>query len=88
MFVKTQVVDIRNNTNTDSFEVELEGHDEELITGRTTLKEAAIIGNIPVEQLIDKLNLPRNIDPEERLGRLKREYGFEIQDVREAILQD
>ncbi len=86
VLVKTQVVDIRDGTNAYSADVKSEQHGDEIIIGRTTLIEAANIGNMSVEQLVDKLNLPKNVDPEERLGRLKREYGFEIQDVRKIVL--
>ena len=41
------------------------------ITGRTTLSQAAEMAGISVEQLIIKLHLPSNINPNERLGRLR-----------------
>lgn len=57
------------------------------ITGRTTLSQAAEMAGISVEQLISELKLPSNINPSERLGRLKRQYGFEIEDVRRIVSQ-
>jgi hypothetical protein len=57
------------------------------VSGQTTLAEAAEIGGTPVEELILKLSLPSDVDIDERLGRLKRQYGFEIHDVRRALEQ-
>ena len=57
------------------------------VSGQTTLAEAAEIGGIPVEELILKPSLPSDVDIDERLGRLKRQYGFEIHDVRRALKQ-
>jgi hypothetical protein len=57
------------------------------ISGQTTLAQAAKIGGISVEELILQLNLPSDVDVDERLGRLKRQYGFEIHDVRRILEQ-
>lgn len=58
------------------------------ITGRTTLSQAAEMAGISVEQLISELQLPSNINHNERLGRLKWQYGFEIEDVRRIASQE
>ena len=55
------------------------------IAGQTTLAEAAEAAGISMEQFKQKLNLPDDVEPDEQLGRLKREYGFEIQDVRRIV---
>jgi len=55
------------------------------IRGSMTLKEAAETTGVPVSYIIDSLNLPETITEEERLGLLKRNYGFEINDVKEII---
>jgi hypothetical protein len=78
---------IQTNTNVYSIDNEIESQEEQLITGQTTLLEVANIGNIPVEQLLEKLNLPNDVDCKEQLGRLKRRYGFEIEDVRNSIIR-
>jgi len=57
------------------------------ISGQITLAQAAEIGEIPVERLILKLQLPADVDVDERLGRLKRQYSFEIEDVRRILQQ-
>ncbi|MFC1611730.1 DUF4405 domain-containing protein [Myxococcota bacterium] len=55
------------------------------ITGQTTLAEAARSGGLKVETLRKRLGLPSNVDMHERLGRLKRLYGFEIATVRNIL---
>jgi len=64
------------------------GGDQSKITGQTTLAEAAAIGGMPVAELIEKLALPVGTDHQSRLGPLKRQYGFEIQDVRRICGQE
>jgi hypothetical protein len=56
-----------------------------LITGRMTLYDIGKKAGIPARRIADKLNLPSNVSLDETLGRLRRRYGFTIQDVREAI---
>ena len=58
------------------------------ITGRTTLSQAAEMAGISVEQLISKLQLPSDINPNERLGRLRWQYGFKIEDVKRIASQE
>jgi hypothetical protein len=55
------------------------------VSGQITLAQAAKIGGISVEELILQLSLPSDVDVHERLGRLKRQYGFEIHDVRRIL---
>ena len=58
------------------------------ISGRTTLAEAAKIGGMPVEELVFQLQLPADVDVDEQLGRLKRQHGFEIEDIRKILEQN
>jgi hypothetical protein len=58
------------------------------ISGRVTLGEAAGLASVSVEQLCDHLGIPRGIDRRERLGRLRRYYGFEIHDIRRLACRD
>ena len=55
------------------------------ISGQTTLVQAAKICGISEEELILQLQLPAKVNGNERLGRLKRQYGFEIDDVRKIL---
>lgn len=56
-----------------------------LITGRMTLYDIGKKTGVPARQIADRLNLPTRVPLDETLGRLRRRYGFTIQDVREAI---
>ena len=56
-----------------------------LITGRMTLYDIGKEAGIPARRIADKLNLPSNVSLDETLGRLRRRYGFTVQDVRDAI---
>lgn len=56
-----------------------------LITGRMTLYDIGKEARIPARRIADELNLPSNISLDETLGRLRRRYGFTVQDVRDAI---
>jgi hypothetical protein len=57
------------------------------IRGSTTLREAAELAGIDVEQLKQELGLPADVPPDERLGRLRQEYGFEMSDVRRIVAE-
>jgi hypothetical protein len=56
-----------------------------LITGRMTLYDIGKKAGISARRIAAKLNLPSNISLDESLGRLRRRYGFTVQDVRDAI---
>ncbi|NVM25983.1 MAG: DUF4405 domain-containing protein [Desulfobacterales bacterium] len=55
------------------------------IRGSMTLLEVEKTTGVPINHIIETLKLPRFVSGEERLGVLKRTYGFEINDVREVI---
>jgi hypothetical protein len=56
-----------------------------LITGQTTLYELAKQTGLSVRQIARALGLPGRISADQSLGRLRRRYGFTMQDVRDAI---
>ena len=56
-----------------------------LITGRMSLREVGREARIPARRIAQKLNLPAHVSLDETLGRLRRRYGFSVQDVRDAI---
>lgn len=56
-----------------------------LITGRMTLYDIGKKTGIPARRIAAELNLPSNASLDETLGRLRRRYGFSVQDVRDAI---
>jgi Domain of unknown function (DUF4405) len=55
------------------------------IRGSMTLKEVEETTGVPASYIIKSLNLPETVSEEEPLGPLKRQYGFEINDVREIV---
>ncbi|MBN2576688.1 MAG: DUF4405 domain-containing protein [Deltaproteobacteria bacterium] len=52
------------------------------INGRVTVAEAAAAARLNPAAFLRALGVTEPVDPQERLGRLKRWYGFSIQDVR------
>jgi hypothetical protein len=48
-----------------------------------TVKEVASAGNLSVEDLLDRLNLPREVPENERIGRLLRRHGLQMADARQ-----
>jgi hypothetical protein len=57
------------------------------IRGSMTLHEVEQATGVPTSFIISALKLPPATSPNERLGFLKRTYGFEINDVREIVKQ-
>jgi len=54
----------------------------ELIKGSMTIAEASALSGVPIDILVKELGMPSGIDSSERLGRLRRTYGFEMEDVK------
>ncbi len=50
-----------------------------------TLRDVQELTGVPVDHIITTLHLPADVSRDERLGRLRRSYGFEIDDVRRAV---
>jgi len=57
------------------------------IRGSMSLREVEEATGVPAAYLLKALKLPDTISTEERLGPLKRQFGFEINDVREIVKQ-
>ena len=55
------------------------------ITGRTTLREIERATGVSGRAVADRLGLPPAVSLDEPLGRLKRQYGFEVQAVRDIV---
>jgi len=55
------------------------------IEGSMTLLEAATKYIVPVDHIKSKLNIPLSTSDNERLGRLKRTYGFTMSDIEGII---
>ena len=59
--------------------------DLESIRGSVTLRQVEQSTGIPVDALIEQLGLPRGIDPDERIGRIRKGYDVSPDDVRQAV---
>ncbi len=55
------------------------------IQGSMTLKEVSNKTGVPVDIIKESLSLPDRVSSHERLGRLKRRYGFQIEDLRRIV---
>ncbi len=60
-------------------------YEDVTIDGSMTLKDVEESTGVPSTHIIKSLTLPETTAVDEKLGRLKREYGFEINDVRELV---
>jgi hypothetical protein len=58
---------------------------EYVITGQTTLGDIERDTGIPARDIAVKLGLPATISSSETLGRLRRRFGFAMEDVREIV---
>jgi len=50
-----------------------------------TLMEIQEKTGVPYQHIAAKLSLPEDVSSNERLGRLKKVYGFSIDDVRKIV---
>jgi hypothetical protein len=55
------------------------------INGRLSLADVERLTGVSADAIIKKLNLPAGTSKDERLGRLRRRYGFSIQQLRDAV---
>jgi hypothetical protein len=55
------------------------------IRGNMTLQEVEDSFGVPVGLLLEKLGLPEDTAPDERLGRLRRQFDFKMSEVRKAV---
>jgi hypothetical protein len=55
------------------------------IRGSMSLRDVEAATGVPVAYLMESLGLPSSVSADERLGPLKRRYGFDINAVREAV---
>jgi hypothetical protein len=62
-----------------------EKHGDIQILGSMTLNEIEQNTGVPVEHILRELELSPDIDREERLGRLKKMFGFTMEDFRTIV---
>jgi len=56
-----------------------------LITGQMTLYDIERVSGIPARKIADKLGLPAHAPLNERLGWLRKQYSFTMQEVRDVV---
>jgi hypothetical protein len=56
-----------------------------LINGQSSLYEIQRQTGVPAQKIIEKLGLPQNVPQNENIGRLRRRFGFTLQEVRDAV---
>lgn len=62
-------------------------HEEISISGFMTLNEVAEKYSIPANELTKALNIPGSTSSE-KIGRLKKKYGFEMEDLKDIIIKN
>jgi hypothetical protein len=55
------------------------------INGSMTLHEVEEQTGVPAAVILSELGLPANLPTDEPLGRLRRQYGFEMHDIQEIV---
>lgn len=75
----------QSSTDREAFQFSNHQYENISIQGSMTLKEVEIITGVPAAFILKSLNLPESTRLDERLGPLKRQYGFEMNNVREII---
>ena len=61
------------------------GVDGITIRGDMTLRDVESITGVPASHLIKKMNLPASVSQDQRLGALKTQYQFEMNEIRELV---
>ena len=59
--------------------------EDHTIHGSMTLRDVQELTGVPADHIITTLSLPADVPRDERLGRLRRSYGFEIEDIRRIV---
>ncbi|UCD35564.1 MAG: DUF4405 domain-containing protein [Nitrospiraceae bacterium] len=62
-----------------------EGHGDIHLEGSMTVREVEQSTGVPAEIIIVELGVPTDTDRDERLGRLRKRYGFTMEDVQRII---
>lgn len=61
------------------------GSHPEAVRGDLTLQELEAQTGVPVEHVLRELGLPEAVPRDERLGKLRRRYGFDMERVRRIV---
>ena len=82
VWVNTQVENVALENNRREYR---KGETSITQIGQRSLQEISQMTDVPISQFVKELNLPLDVDIYERLGRLRRQYGFDMEDIREVI---
>ncbi|MBX3423336.1 MAG: DUF4405 domain-containing protein [Pirellulaceae bacterium] len=88
---RSQMLDVQNETQQlDSADEEKMGpaNESRSIHGSMTLEEVARQSGVPVREILDRLKLPPDTASSERVGRLLRSHGLEMQSLKKVLGQD
>lgn len=55
--------------------------------GMMTLQEIEDLTGVPTTYLLEHLGLPQDVSPDARVGKLRRIYGFTMQDIRRIVVK-
>ena len=55
------------------------------IRGYMTIRELSVEYDVPSKYIMKKLNIPESVSDNQRLGLLKRDYGFRMSDIKKII---
>lgn len=61
------------------------GSGPETVRGELTLRELEAQTGVPAEHVLRELGLPEEVPRDERLGRLRRQYGFDMAVLRRIV---
>lgn len=76
----------RESTQTGNYpQPKFEDGDSPVVFGYMTLDEVATQNNIPVAKVIELLGVDPGTSPNAKLGQLRKDYGFTMEEIRERI---
>jgi hypothetical protein len=61
--------------------------DNDVVRGDMTLAEVETHTEVPISYILEQLGLPQSTSPDERIGQLRRQHGFQIEDLRRIIFE-
>lgn len=66
-------------------QLDLKSHSHQTVRGSMTLTEVEQSTNVPINHILKELGIRDDISPDEKLGQLRQQYGFQMEAVRQII---
>lgn len=66
-------------------QLDLKSHSHQTVRGSMTLTEVEQSTNVPINRILKELGIRDDISPDEKLGQLGQQYGFQMEAVRQII---